>query len=519
MQMFLQNQIAPDSPLKENVYRNFQKNLDDIVRAGTGSGAKVLLNTVAVNLKDCPPFASLTNKTLPVADLAQFEEIYSAGCTAEAQTNFAEAAQKFERAAKLDPQFPDLQFRWGESLLAQNQAAEAQKHFQLACDDDALPFRADSRINAAIRDEPKKINSDKLILFDAAAALTAAEPEQMCGQETFYEHVHFDFDGSYRLARAWAEQIEPLLPKNPHAWASQNTCEEMLGLSDWNRALVIEHMLGRMQQPPFSGQPNNAFRMERLQARANQLHQQMNAAGAKRERENFLKQLERAPDDFDLRANFALFLQSIGDLPQATLEWRRVQEMLPQDFLTYFQLGHLLAIQGQPADAEASLRRALALRPSLTEGWVELGNALALQEKYEAALVSYATALKQRPQDGQTMFRCGQVLAKLNRHAEAMDKYRAAIQLNPADWESHFELGGELDAAGQLDAARSEFGEAARLNPNRAQTHLNYGVLLAKQNRIDAAQHEFEEALRLEPTYKKAQEYLAQIQLLKKRTP
>ena len=28
MQMFLQNQIAPASPLKENVYRNFQKNLD-----------------------------------------------------------------------------------------------------------------------------------------------------------------------------------------------------------------------------------------------------------------------------------------------------------------------------------------------------------------------------------------------------------------------------------------------------------------------------------------------------------
>ena len=59
MQMFLNNQIAPDSPLKENVYRNFEKNLDDILNTGTGSGAKVLLNTVAVNLKDCPPFASL----------------------------------------------------------------------------------------------------------------------------------------------------------------------------------------------------------------------------------------------------------------------------------------------------------------------------------------------------------------------------------------------------------------------------------------------------------------------------
>jgi len=47
--------------------------LNDIVQAGLDSGAKILLNTVAVNLKDCPPFASLTNSILPAADRAQFD--------------------------------------------------------------------------------------------------------------------------------------------------------------------------------------------------------------------------------------------------------------------------------------------------------------------------------------------------------------------------------------------------------------------------------------------------------------
>jgi tetratricopeptide (TPR) repeat protein len=412
-----------------------------------------------------------------------------------------------------------LQFHWGEDLLAQNQLTDAQKHFQLACDNDALPFRADSRINTTIRDEAKKTSNDNLILFDAATALAAGEATKICGQETFYEHVHFDFDGSYRLALAWAEQIESLLPRNTNTWTSQTACEQMLGLSDWNRALVIEHMIGRMQQPPLSGQANNTRRVERLQARVNQLHQQMNADDAARSRETFLKMLERAPEDYVLRENFALFLQSIGDLPQATAEWRRVQDMLPQDFLTYFQIGRLLASQHQLTEAEASLRQALAMRPSLTEGWIELGNVLALQEKFAAALAGYSTALKQRPQDWQTLFRSGKVLAKLNRHAEAMENYRAAIQLNPANWEPHFELGGELDSASQLDAARNEFGEAARLNPNNARTHFNYGVLLAKQNRRDEAQREFEETIRLEPTYMKAREYLAQLQARKRRTP
>ena len=49
--------------------------------------------------------------------------------------------------------------------------------------------------------------------------------------------------------------------------------------------------------------------------------------------------------------------------------------------------------------------------------------------------------------------------------------------------------------------------------------HFNYGVLLAKQNRLDEAQREFEATIRLEPTYTKAQEYLAQLQAMKKRTP
>ena len=519
MQMFMQHQIAPDSPLKVNVYRNFQKNLADIVRAGTGSGAKVLLNTVAVNLKDCPPFASWTNQNFSTADRAQFDQRYAAGCQLQSQSDFAGAVQQFDLAAKLDSQSPDLQFHWGECLLAENQLAAAQKHFQLACDDDALPFRADSHINTAIREVKNKSGDDHLIVFDAAAALAGDNATKLCGQETFYEHVHFDFDGSYRLALAWAQQIEPLMPRNTNGWASQAVCEQSLGLSDWNRALVIEHMIGRMRQPPLSGQFNNDTRVEKLKERVTKLHSQMNPAAAAKVSEDFKKTLVDFPDDYYLRENFALFLQSVGDLPGATAQCRQVHDLIPQDGVADYQLGHLLNIQGQWAEAEAAFQEAVKIRPSLTEGWIELGNVLALQEKFAAALASYGTALKQRPQDDQTIFRSGKVLAKMNRHAAAIENYRAASQLNPANWEVHFELGGELDAAGQLDAASAEFAAAARLNPGNARAHFNYGVLLAKQNRLAEAEREFEATLRLQPDYTKAQEYLAQLQTMKKRVP
>jgi len=76
----------------------------------------------------------------------------------------------------------------------------------------------------------------------------ARAPGGICGEETFYEHVHFNFDGNYLLARAWAEAIAPSLPPTftnhiSTEWASQAVCEQRLVLTDWNRAAVLDKAL------------------------------------------------------------------------------------------------------------------------------------------------------------------------------------------------------------------------------------------------------------------------------------
>ncbi len=422
MGMFLQNQVAPDSPRKETVYRSFQHNLDDIVRVGVRSGAKVLLNTIAVNLKDCPPFASMSSSHLPAAGRAPFDQFYTNGIQAMAQKEFAKAAELFEQAAQLDAKSAELQFHWGECLLAKTNLAGAREHFQFACDNDALPFRADSRINAAIRAEREKFGDGDVILLDAAAALGTRSGTGVCGQETFYEHVHFDFDGRYRLGLAWAQQVEPLLPHDTNAWASQAVCNQMLGLSPWNRAQVIHLMVERMQMPPLSSQANNAQRRDALEARINRLGAQMNADNASKTRKTFLKMLDQRPEDYFLHQEFAVYLELVGDLAPAVAEWQHFRDLLPHDCLGYYGGGRLLNAQGRYAEAEALLRIAAAIRPSRTDGWVELGKSLASQNKYPEALACYSTALKQDP-NPQTLFRRGKVLAHLNRHTEAMESF------------------------------------------------------------------------------------------------
>jgi tetratricopeptide (TPR) repeat protein len=525
MEMFVGNQLPTDDPRKKKVYENFSQNLHEIVKVGLNSGANVLLNTVAVNLKDCAPFASMTNSNLPAAQRAQFDKFFADGAQAEAHSNFVEAAQQFDLAAKLDPTVAELQFRWGESLLELTNLVGARDHLQLACDDDALPFRADSRINAIIRHETSKNSNGNLFFFDAATALAAAVSGKISGGETFFEHVHFNFDGNYHLGRAWADQVEKILPDSisqnaaTNVWIKQEACDSWLGLSDWNRSLVDQSVLARLQLPPLSNQLDNGERMKKLVRRDVQLHSQMNPTAATKTAEDFQKALEQSPEDYYLHENFALFLQSIGNLPGAIAQSHRVHDLIPQDCVADFQLGHLFEIQGQWDEAESSFRKTVAIRPNLTEGWVELGNVLTAQKKFTDALASFSTARQQRPRDARIIFCSARILTRLNRHVEAIENYRAAIKLDTSNWEIHFELGGELDAANQLDASRNEFGEAVRLNPTSAQAHFNYGVLLAKQNQLDEAQHEFERAVHLDSTYTKAQQYLRQINDLKKGSP
>ncbi len=513
MEMFLENQISPQDPRKQTVYRNFAANLRDIVNEGLHSGAKVILSTVSVNLRDCPPFASLANTNLPAAEQARFQQLLAEGKSLQAQSNLVAAAERFAQAEKIDPQFAETHFRRGQCLLDATNAA-AHEPFQRACDTDALPFRADTQINTTIRRFAQDRISERLMLCDAEDDLAKAGPGGSAGDESFYEHVHFNPRGNYRLALAWAEQIARWLPqaggqKVQPTWATQEQCDEALGLTLWNRYFLVQTVMRRMGQPPLSTQPNNAERLVVLRAEAQDLLRQQAEPGAvQRVRQSYETLLERSPNDPFLYEGLANFLEATGDTKGAIDAYRRLNQLLPDDFYSCLQLGRLLGEQGQLEQAQPFLEKATRLRPSLPEGWHELGVVLAAQEKFPAALECMLRAEQIRPTDAANVCFTAKVLAKLQRRPEAIERYRRAIQLRPEYWEARFELAGELAGSGQVNEALQEYVEVLKINPRHALTHVNAGVMLVRINKLKEAIAQFEAALRLEPTNRVAQEYL-----------
>ncbi len=526
MRMFVGNQLAPDDPRRATVYRNFQRNLHDILQVGLNSGAKIILNTVAVNLKDCPPFASLENTNLAPDERAEFDAQLARARQQQTEGNFIAAAAHYQSAAKLDGTFAEVQYRWGECLLRQDHLAAAREHFQLGCDDDALPFRADSRINDLIQRAGREFSGSNLDLFNAVGALETNVDEHILGQETFYEHVHFNFDGSYRLARAWAGQVQRFLPPSvinqaTGGWASQETCERRLGLTDWNRSLVLqETVIPRMQQPPLSTQFNNDERLQALNNRLVELHRQMAATNAEANaRAIYHDALGEAPDDYLLHENYAEFLQYIGDTQQSASEWQQACGLSPCNPFAFCQAGRMLARLGQFADAQVALSKAISLHPRYFEAWLELGDLYFAQGKYQPALDQYERAGPLQPNNPGVYFQMGRTLSLLQRPDQSIESFRRAIQLQPGYWEAHYYLGGELALQGGISGAAGEFETVIQLQPGYAPAHLNLGVAFMKQNQPDAAAREFQETLHLDPGNQTAVQYLSQAQSLDRHSP
>lgn len=485
LEMFMENRVPPNDPRKEIVYRNFKRNLDDILRAGLDSGTKIILNTVAVNLRDCPPLASVAATNLSAAQKAKCDQFYTNGIKTERAGMFTEAADWFAQAAAIDPMRADAQFHWGESLLRATNLTEARKHFALARDDDALPARTDSRINNIIREAARAMAAPGLTFFNAATVLGTNCQAGLCGDETFYEHVHFNFDGNYRLARAWAEQIEGLLPAEVRhqaspAWLSQEISERRLGLTDWNRRNDLVEIFRRRQRPPLKEQDNDEEQIHKLREEIDVLSRRMDAGGSEAARAIYKDAIERAPEDFDLYSNFADFLEATGAFKEALVQWQALQKIMPSYYLVFFQKGRLLERLGDLTAARSCFAESVALRPGMAAAWYELSNIDTSKGQLAQALTEVDRASKLEPAQGVFHACAGKLLAKMNRHEDAVARYRQSVEVQPDYVDGYISLGAELVADGKGADAKKEFITALRLDPANKTARAYLGQISGK---------------------------------------
>lgn len=557
LQMFKDHQVRHDDPKRQQAMANFAGNLGDVLAVARGRRIPVLLSTVASNLKDCAPFASLHRAGLSEADLATWQQAFRAGCVAQQQQDYPKALAAFATAATVDAQFAELPFRVGTCELALTNLAAARTNFALARDYDALAFRADAGINQHIVQAARQRGAAEVTLVDAAAELARESSDGIPGEEFFYEHVHLNFAGNYRLAHLFAEHLAGQLPVNITAkqktnWAEQAVCEARLAATLWDQCRVWQANYSRVSEPPFTEQLNDVPRAKRYMARLDQFRSQMDAEAQQQARTVYREALDAAPDDPCLRGNHAQLLGEFGDFAAAVKEQERVCELLPQSPEVFYKAGVLLVRQNVMERATEQFKHALALRADYVPALNELGLILAYQQKLAEAeqcflnaiqinpgymeshinlgftkqsaggqmaeaLRQYQLAAQLQPEGPAAYFSKGVESANERRSADAVKLFQATVWMNPSFWQARYLLGVELALAGQVDEAEAQFAGVVRLRPDFAKAHLNLGVALAKRRKLDEALVEFQRVLKLVSTNELAQRSIEAIQLMKNR--
>ncbi len=439
MAMFVKHQVPADDPRLNGVYENFEANLGDIIAAGLQSGAKVLISSVAVNLRGSSPFRSALPESVTGELLAEWSRLFGEARQLFEAGLYQDALATAYSAAKIHAGHAELAFLIGRCCWHLGDDAGAKAGFLRARDLDTLRFRADSKLNAIIQRTATTYPSKDALFVDAEALFAYNAPRGIPGDELFWDHVHFRFPGNYLLALAFAREIESQLPGGRSEtdlppWPSLSNCAQALTLTRWSDLSMTQSMRRRLNKEPFRSQSIHAERNRRL---AQELQEHAVGAAADAfpiQQGSFERALEKKPRDFVLRDLYGKYLLSFKKQEEAVAQWQKVVEQIPHHLMAHFQIGQALAEDpNRAAEAEASLRRALQIRPATANILAALGKSLSAQGKYEEALKPLREALRLRPTSIGVLLQSARTQNALRQREQARRHLEKAAALAPDD--------------------------------------------------------------------------------------
>ena len=550
MTMFLGQQVRSDDGRMRAVYRNFESNLADILRTGISQGCGIVLSTVAVNLRDCAPFASTHNPGLAESQLQQWKQSYQRGVEAQNTGLFDSAAESFAAAAKLDNSYAELRFRQGVCALQLKQDIEAQRQFTAARDLDALRFRCDAHLNELVRQAAAGARQQQVQLADAERVFAEQSPQGVPGENLFYEHVHLTFEGNYLLGRTIAPEIEALLSSRlgsnrvvGKSWPSISDCAQRLNWNPIDSRAAYAEMSVRVADAPFTAQINHRVMADHLA----ELSRPPGPKAGESERAEVLQRCENTsalyPNDPYLQASLASLRESSGNVEVAVKAMRRSLELLPTSLEAWAQLGLMLVQQQQFEDATAAFRnefaldpedvsalqnlatcfikenkvakgireyrRALAIKPRFGPAWLGLGLALENSGDKAEALECFQKALTNRIHRGADLATLARFAAKRGWFEAAATNYVDAVKLSGPDARLNYEAGQVFGVLGRHREAAQYFATAAALAPSWAEAQFEWGLELGQSGQPAEATARFQEATRLKPDLLEARLNLA----------
>jgi Tfp pilus assembly protein PilF len=199
---------------------------------------------------------------------------------------------------------------------------------------------------------------------------------------------------------------------------------------------------------------------------------------------------------------------------KALREFKKAEDIYPDDHLLYDDMGLVYMAKGSPDQAIENFNEALDINPDYTPGLNNLGTAYMEKEDWQSAIECFLKAkddmLYLTPHYPLTNL--GFVYYKLQEYDKSVLYYKEAIELKSDFPKAHHGLGMTYMAMGNYEEAIKSLERALAVAPNEAQLYLDLGKAYKLNNDFNKAYQSFKkaESLAEKPQLKKEAEEEAQ---------
>lgn len=516
MESFLNQQVAHDDPRLKSAYRNFQSNLESIVRAAAKQQAQVLLATVPTNLRSCAPFASRHRDGLGDDGVAEWNRSFEAGRTLEQARDFDAALDAYGRAFEIDASHAGLRFSMARCHERLDRFTEAKEHYTAARDLDALRFRADSRINEIIREVAGNSDGQRVRLLDLEGAIEADAPHRIAGERVLFDHVHLNSRGNFLAALTAVGVLREALPSagiqplSAEVDDLYSSCRESLlydGLAEY-RTLMM--MYRRKTLPPFAGQLDHVAELARLKQLLVEDRMQLKAytfdlATQKRH-------VDQHPGDPYLLPRYLESLVASGAVKEAVAVSEAALNAAPWHTQLREEHAKLLATHGSRDQAVALLMDRSAPFPLDREAALfVIGTEYIHTGNIRAATEVFHELNRIDPENVEYLVNLASAAAKQGNESTARRRAAEALKLDPTSRQAMIRQANHFARAGQAQEAQKWFAKAVEDYPYEYQSQFGLGVQEIRAGRGEAGIRHLENAVRLKPDFVEGYRTLAEI--------
>ena len=495
MELFAGRTWHPFDKRVRRTWRQLVVNLTQMRATAQQHGVPVVMCTLAANIQDCAPFASLHDPAGPPARREACAQETRKGWQLFEGGAYTAARSTFLNARQADGWYADARYGYARACHALHETNAAVTAYWEASVADALQFRmpgyANLDIRAAFRD----------ICADVEFACVAVSPMYVPGSSLLYDHVHFNLQGNYRAATTIFGAAAQRLHAPSGTVPPLDEVTRALGFTAFDERNALQQQRDFLRQPIFARQRGHAARMQRMQTAWDEAAAAVVSQGFDRLAHSYHTALAQRPADHGLWLRLGSLCREFGAFADGTAALQRAIAANPWDLSGYYELANALNERGEYAAALSVLQRADAVQPDTAETAKAIGSTLRQSGRHAEALQWLGRAARLEPGHPETACERGNVLIAAGDLHAAIAAYTDALSYHPGHIVALNNRGTAYGQLGMLAQAISNFNAAIALDPEHAEAYNNRGKVFAACEEYQRAQADFLRATALRPQY------------------